>query len=325
MNASPEISVVIPTKDRWELVSRMALPAALGQEGLALEVVVVDDGSTDETPDRLATLADADPRVHVLRHERSQGVASARNAGLGAAQGAWVAFLDDDDIWSPRKLAAQLAACRRKGSVWAYARAVAVDGSGRSLYEYYFPDPSQVEQQLLESAVIPAGASNVVVRTDVVSRLGGFDERFFHLEDWDLWIRLASVGPPASVDEILVGVLFHPRNKHAVHDQSEELAFLIRKHASLDPPRVLDVDRFGHSRWVASQHSRAGMHGSAAWLYARDALRYRSPANLLRAADALSGKRLSSLVTRRGRETDPLVEAPDWLSGWSAFVRNQSR
>src|ERR687896_831399 len=106
MRPAPDVTVVIPTRSRWDLLSTAALPSALAQEDVEIEVIVVDDGSSDTTPDALAELAD--PRVRVLRHQRARGVARARNAGIAAARGEWIAFLDDDDLWSPRKLRLQL-------------------------------------------------------------------------------------------------------------------------------------------------------------------------------------------------------------------------
>jgi GT2 family glycosyltransferase len=322
----PEVTVVIPTKDRWQLLSQTALPAALGQEDVVIEVIVVDDGSRDETPDRLHELARSDPRLSVLRHERPRGVSAARNTGIRAARGEWVAFLDDDDVWSPLKLRSQLASPRVSEAPFVYAGAVALDEAGHVLYTYYFPDPVEVRAKLLRSAVVPAGASNVLARTRVLLELGGFDESFSHLEDWDLWIRLSSVGEPAAVSDVLVGVLFHPRNKHAIHDQSAELEALVRKHAALDPPRFLAVDRQGHARWVASQHSRAGMHRRAASLYLRSARRYRSPGDILRSLDALLAKRPGSLVSRRGREDDRTLVAtrpPDWLGRFPVLASDR--
>ena len=85
MPKTPDVSVVIPTRSRWHLLSGAALPSALEQEDVELEVIVVDDGSEDETPARLRELAD--PRLVVIRHETSRGVAVARNAGISAARG----------------------------------------------------------------------------------------------------------------------------------------------------------------------------------------------------------------------------------------------
>src|ERR671931_448444 len=118
MASAPEVTVVVPTHGRWDLLSTAALPASLGQEGVDLEVVVVDDGSTDATAEGLARIED--PRLRVVRHDRPHGVAQARNAGIAAARGEWVALLDDDDLWAPWKLRAQLDAAVAERAVFAY-------------------------------------------------------------------------------------------------------------------------------------------------------------------------------------------------------------
>ena len=94
----PKVSVVLPTFERWPLLLR-ALTSVLDQTDVDLEVLVIDDCSSDGTPARLGAIAD--PRLRVLRQETNQGVARARNRAIEAAQGEWVAFLDDDDFWAP--------------------------------------------------------------------------------------------------------------------------------------------------------------------------------------------------------------------------------
>src|SRR5437868_15474590 len=98
---SPEVTVVLPTRDAWDLLPA-TLASVQGQEDVDLEGVVVDDGSRDVTA---AGLADwPDPRVTVCRREVSGGVAAARNVAIERAHGEWLAFLDHDDLWAPRKL-----------------------------------------------------------------------------------------------------------------------------------------------------------------------------------------------------------------------------
>src|SRR5215211_487544 len=117
---TPGVTVVIPTRDRAHLVAGV-VASALDQRGVAVEVVVVDDASTDETPQRLEAIEDR--RLRVLRNEV--------NRGIEAARGPWVAFLDDDDLWAPGKLRAQLAAPGAQAAVLVYAGAVAVDAGRR--------------------------------------------------------------------------------------------------------------------------------------------------------------------------------------------------
>ena len=119
----PDVSVVIPTHNRSELLS-LTLRSALRQRGVDLEIIVVDDGSVDDTPRLVGALGD--PRIRMLRHDVAQGVSAARNHGIVESQGRWIAFLDDDDLWSPEKLALQLHALRETGRGWAYTGMVHV-------------------------------------------------------------------------------------------------------------------------------------------------------------------------------------------------------
>src|SRR4051812_37930708 len=126
----PTVSVVIPTRDRWPILGR-ALASALGQEAVAVEVVLVDDGSREPAPAWVTGIADS--RVRLLRHEASRGVARARNRGLEEATGRWVAFLDDDDLWAPDKLAVQVRAAGERDAVLAYTGVLWVDERGTVL------------------------------------------------------------------------------------------------------------------------------------------------------------------------------------------------
>ena len=117
-----EVSVIIPTRNRSKLLE-LSLRSVLWQRSVDFETIVVDDGSTDDTPRMLRSLGD---RIRVFRHERSQGVSAARNRGIAEARGEWVAFLDDDDLWAPDKLELQLQALRRDDRRWAYAGAVEI-------------------------------------------------------------------------------------------------------------------------------------------------------------------------------------------------------
>jgi glycosyltransferase involved in cell wall biosynthesis len=222
----PEVTAVIPTRDRWRRLS-LALKGALCQEDVDVEVVVVDEASSDETPARLADLDD--PRVRVFRHERPLGVAQARNRGIGEARGEWVAFLDDDDVWSPRKLRAVLDAASSRRARFAYSGAVHLDERMRTVRFEYAPDPDRLPDRILESCVVPAGSSNMVSRIELLRRLGGFDERLFHLADWDLWIRLADAAPAAAAPELLVGYVHHPSNMlmRDPYDALDELDYLV--------------------------------------------------------------------------------------------------
>jgi glycosyltransferase involved in cell wall biosynthesis len=312
-----EVTVVIPTRDRWPVLARASLAAALLQEDVELEILVVDDGSST------APLDDAggfeDPRVRRVRHEQPRGVAHARNTGIREALGEWVAFLDDDDLWSPRKLRAQLDAARAAGADFAYAGAVWVDERLELVHGHAPPDPASIRRELLRWNVLWGGASNVVARTEVLRTLGGFDERLFQLADWDLWIRLASAASAAVVDEVLVALVAHRESMLLVdrRDVFEEFAYLRGKHREAARKMGTDLDTAAFARWVANGHLRAGRRRAAARALVRGNT---APGNVIRAAVALaapsllaSASRLREVVPGALPEGQRAARRPDWV------------
>lgn len=319
----PEVSVIIPTRNRWTMLSTHALPGALAQEDVELEIVVVDDASADETPERVEAIAD--PRVRLVRNDVNRRLPASRNVGAEVARGEWLAFLDDDDLWSPRKLRAQLDVARATGASWVYAKCVVVDGRGRPLDIHPFPPPDELGALLLGGNHVPGGGSNVIVRADTFRENGGFDESLRFFEDWDLWLRLVQVTPPAVCPEIVVARVEHGSN----------MLFRDRADVGVDFERVLakqgpvsDAQRLAVAEWIAHEHMRAGRNVRASWLYARAAFRHRSPGNGVAAAGALFGRRGLALASRllvATRGATHLDEAgaaepppaPDWLAAFA--------
>ena len=322
MNHGLEVTVVIPTRDRWRLLTRNALRSALGQEAVAHEVVVVDDGSRDGTHARLTELAE--PRLRVVRHERSLGVARARNAGIAAARGEWVAFLDDDDLWAPHKLRRQIDAAREAGAGFAYGGVVSVSEQGDVNYPFVLPDPDALLDDLLARSSLPAGCSNVIVRADLVRRLGGFDEGLFQLADWDLWIRLAQESRAAACPDVLVGYLEHAENMLLTHqrDVTKELAQIEAKHSALRHARGVELDGVTFLHWVAWGHLRRGRRLRAARVYLRCGLEHRRVHDVgLAVAFALRSivpigwlRRLTRGRGGASRIEHPVPDAPAWLA-----------
>jgi glycosyltransferase involved in cell wall biosynthesis len=318
-NATPEVTVVIPTRDRWDLLSTHALPSATCQEGVSVEVIVVDDGSSDGTATGLARLGD--PRVRTIRHERAAGVSAARNSGIAAAGGRWIAFLDDDDLWAPQKLARQLATAKGAGAPWVYAAAIVVDEDARPLYALPLPPASCVAAKLDRGNVIPGGPSNVVARAELVRQLGGFDESLSQGEDWDVWLLLAGAAQPAVCEDVLVATLSHGERSIYRYrpDAMREIERMLSKH------RVVDrEDRLRAAEWLADQYRRGGSSYRAGWTYLHAAIAYRSLGNLPPAFGALlgaRGMRLASqlLLATRGvshiaDHSLPVDSEPPWLA-----------
>jgi glycosyltransferase involved in cell wall biosynthesis len=256
---TPQVSVVIPTRSRSGLLA-LTLRGVLRQRAVDFEVVVVDDGSTDGTAEMVAGLGD--PRVRLLRHARSLGVSAARNRGIAAARGEWVAFLDDDDLWAPDKLARQLQAAHQTGRTWVYAGDVEVDEQLGVIAGAPPASPERVMELLERHDAVPAGASNVVVRADVLARCGPFDEQLSNHEDWDMWIRLARLGPPAWVPQPLVALRQHAANA------SWNMARMLQDLQVIERRHGITADRAAHHRWAAWAALRAGRRGEALRHYA---------------------------------------------------------
>jgi Glycosyl transferase family 2 len=319
-DAGIAVSVVVPTRNRWPLLSSAALPSALGQEDVGIEVIVVDDGSDDETPERLPEYADAG--VRVLRNEQSQGVARARNAGIRVARGDWVAFLDDDDLWSPRKLRAQLDAAERDDAAFAFTAMAGLDGRRRFLYVVPPPDPVTLVPALLRWNVIWGGCSNVTARTDLVRELGGFDEALAQLSDWDLWIRLALAGRAAAVPEALVGYVMHTGSMLLTdrRDVFPEFEYLVEKHEGASREWGVEFDQALFTRWVARGQRLADRRSEAARTYLRGVREHGDLGAIPRALGAFAPRSLVeagrwlAANDRRSSFRKVAVPEPDWIA-----------
>jgi glycosyltransferase involved in cell wall biosynthesis len=257
---TPTVSVVIPTHNRRELLLR-TIHSVLAQ-ALDFEVLVVDDGSTDGTAEAVRFLNDR--RIRVLRNERPVRVAAARNIGAEAATGAWIALLDDDDLWSPEKLERQFAAVEVTGRNWVYAGAVEIDERGRFLGGEPPPLPEELLNGLADKNLMPAGCSNVMIRAELFREVGGFDIRLRHLADWDLWLRLAVTGPPDCVALPLVAYRIHARQ--ATLDPND----MIAEGRILEARHGADLNSI--RRWLAWSHLRRGERHLAVRAYVRAAL-----------------------------------------------------
>jgi glycosyltransferase involved in cell wall biosynthesis len=256
-----EVSVIVPTRNRCQLLE-LTLRSVFEQRNVAFEVIVVDDASTDDTSRLLRSLAD---RVRVVHHERPGGVSAARNRGIAEAQGPWVAFLDDDDLWAPDKLAYQLEALRCSDRRWAYAGAVDISPNHRVLAGEAPAPPDRVVKELMMTNMVPAGASNVIVLKDWLPAPPVFDGSFYHSADWDLWIRLARQGPPACVPKPLVAYRFHTGSA------SLDLLGMFAEANEIERRHGAVVDRNAFNRHLGRLAKRAGWSRAALRHYSRAA------------------------------------------------------
>jgi glycosyltransferase involved in cell wall biosynthesis len=234
----PIVSVVIPAYNSARTI-RATVRSALDQEDVALEVIVVDDGSSDNTPELVETIAD--PRVRLVRQPNG-GAPSARNTGIQHATGDWVAFLDSDDLWVPHKLKAQLSALATfPAGFAAQSSAYLVDDDMKVLQIRRCVQPENNLLTFLRFQNLPAAASSWLVRRDVLEHVGGFDPELVILEDWDLSIKLARYGDPLNMEEPLTLYRQHPGNRSLNLDIHIDSGFRVLARLFADPELPADI------------------------------------------------------------------------------------
>jgi glycosyltransferase involved in cell wall biosynthesis len=306
----PEISVVIPTHNRKRLIAP-TLAGALGQEDVEVEVIVVDDCSSDGTAERLRRIGD--PRLRVLRHPENRRQAAARNTGIEAAQGDWVALLDDDDLWAPRKLRDQLDVAAAAGADLAFSTALVLDQRLEPVDAYYPPSPARQPRTILESSSLPAGSSNLIVRRELLIAVGGADDTLDPLSDWDLFIRLLLRGRSAVREQPDVGYVLRPQSTSAAQMDRHfaDLAEIERRYRAERRRYGAELGGVEFSRWLAGGLRRGGNRKDAARAYLKGARLFHSPGNLMRALGLLLGERAMGLG-----HSEPVLPPPEsyrWL------------
>jgi glycosyltransferase involved in cell wall biosynthesis len=199
---APFFSVIIPTYNRAALLQE-AMKSVLGQTFADFELIIVDDHSTDTTKDVVASCGDR--RVRYLRNDRAGGGAGTRNSGIFRAEGEWIAFLDDDDVWLPRKLE------RLYGRIRRTAADVGLIYTGYATYDFdrkeelavILPEKrGSLQKDLLYTNCI--GTFTVAaIRAALLRRVGGVDERFPAMQDMELYVRVAGISRVDFVPEKL--------------------------------------------------------------------------------------------------------------------------
>lgn len=230
INLMPNVSVIIPTYNRANVLGR-AVRSVLDQDYRDFEIIVVDDGSTDNT-EQVVRAFDK-PQIKYVRHEKNMGPAVARNTGIGHARGKYIAFQDSDDEWFPEKLGRQVqvfeTASERVGAV--YTGFWRIGDSSRK-YEPRRREKLQgdIHKELLRGNFL--GTPTILVKKECFKSLGLFDEKLFHLEDWEAWLRISTKYEFHLIDEGLVECFESPDSLSAnLSTLIEAHEYILEKHA----------------------------------------------------------------------------------------------
>jgi glycosyltransferase involved in cell wall biosynthesis len=275
VNSNPLVSAIIPTYNRAHLVTD-AVDSILGQTYPEVEIIVVDDGSTDDT---LARLARYGSRIRVIS-QKNAGPAAARNRGIAAATGEFVAFLDSDDLWLPEKLERQVRMLERAGrSVPCCVSNITMrfHKGERSSFDIAALHPdfeegiwTNVDEVLATRFLLFNQA--VLVRREVLEKVGGFDETLWLLEDYEIALRLSLEGPWAYIREPLViwresrsGSLYQSVRQEEAR-LKEPLVQILEQHLA----SVVSRRRGRLRRYVCRELARARRTLHAARLAAKD-------------------------------------------------------
>ena len=207
---NPTVSVIIPTYNRAHLVGR-AIQSVLNQTYQDFEVIVVDDGSTDNTEEIIKEFQKKDERIKYIKHEKNKGGSAARNTGIKAARGAYIAFLDSDDEWLPEKLKKQMKffknASPEIGVV--YTGFIYKDELGGGTSKQHIPKKrGWIFEDILAGNCVGT-TSTVIVKRKCFEKAGLFDENLPSCQDWDMWIRLAKECQFDFIEDVLVKYYTH--------------------------------------------------------------------------------------------------------------------
>jgi glycosyltransferase involved in cell wall biosynthesis len=264
--SSDAIDVVIPVYNGAQYI-RECVASVLSQTLKPYRVIVVDDGSTDNTVETVNALIESDPTVTLHRLGRNCGVSAARNVGVGLSDAPFVAFVDADDIWTPNKLALQLGVFksgnRQIGFVHSAVFFIDEAGDRRPPGRGFSPHllRGNVFSKLLrEGNVLTGSASSVMIKRAVLDKAGGFDDQLYFGEDWDVWLRLAAISEADYTPEAVVGIRVHPSSaQHKANNGVDRYFQLMRVYSRWDG--VINEDKkFG---WRLNMDGLRAMLSSA--------------------------------------------------------------
>ena len=212
MNLQPLVSVIISTCNRANLI-RKAVDSVLKQNYKNIELIIINDGSTDKTSEIISEAAEKDKRVIILTNKVNLGFVKSLNKGVTMARGKYIARIDDDDFWSDfGKLENQVGFLESNPDyVLTGGGAICLDENGKEITRYLLLEKDEDIRRsiLFDNCFVH---SSVVFRKQAWEKAGGYNENFGEMEDWDLWLRMGQIGKFYNFPKYLAHYLQWSRN-----------------------------------------------------------------------------------------------------------------
>ncbi len=236
----PLISVIIPVYN-GEKTIKDTIESVLNQTFSDLELIVINDGSQDATSEIVNRIRE--PRLKFFSYPNA-GLAASRNRGISLAVGEFISFIDADDLWTPDKLESQFNALQVNAqAAVAYSWTDWIDESGQFLRPGgYIIANGNVYEQLLKRDFIEGG-SNVLIRTQALAEVGGFDESLNAVEDWDMWLRLAARYEFASIPSPQILYRISPNSMSTDVWKMETASLQVIERAFADAPQSVKIQK----------------------------------------------------------------------------------
>lgn len=255
----PKVSVVVPCLNRETTVEE-AVRSVLSQDYEDIEVIAVDDNSTDRTMNILESIDD--PRLIVVRSNDLRGQSRAANFGIGMARGEWIAFQDSDDIWKAGKLSKQMHALESSDYIAAYCSMAVTDLGNPGNDPLEIIPGRGIEHRhgnILPSLVFKnfSSTQTLVIRHDILLEAGSWDVKFSALNDWDLMLRIAQKGSVCHIEDILVEQRISPDSvTNSIQKRLEAFYMILEKHGELiqEYPKAIAF----HFHRIAGTHRALG-------------------------------------------------------------------
>lgn len=225
------VSVIVPTYN-YDKFLPMAVSSVIDQTYKNIEIIIVDDCSNDNTAQVVKTFSsNMYNNIRYIRHAKNRGPSATRNTGIDRAKGEYIAFLDADDRWYPKKLEFQLKEFSKNHSLGLVSTGFSLIDVNKNIEREYFVNTFETQQELMHNLLIKnvVCTSSVLAKKICFEKVGNFDESLQACEDWDMWLRIAPYFEIGFVEEPLLVIYEHQENVSRGIEKMTNYRFIVMK------------------------------------------------------------------------------------------------